>query len=99
MLEIEKECRECNGDYYIAYHDFSQKACFRKEVFDKVISMPFETIECMAPAGYDEYLRQLYGDYMKLPSIEEQKQSGHPKHFVDLDHYRNLKEIKRICKH
>ena len=99
LLEIEKKCREGNGDYYIAYHDFSQKSCFRKEIFDKVIPMPFETIECMAPIGYDEYLRQIYGDYMKLPSIEEQKQGGHPRHFVDLDHYRNLKEIKRICKH
>lgn len=96
---IERKCRDCDGDYYIPYHTFMPHPCFRKKIFEKAISMPFESIVCMVPVGYDEYLRQVYGDYMKLPSIKEQKHGGHPKFFIDLDCYMSLKEIKRLLKH
>lgn len=97
--KIDGKCQECDGDYYIIYHAYLPNPFFRKEIFDKAISMPFESIECMVPVGYDEYLTQLYGDYMKLPPIEEQNNGGHPKYFIDLDCYRSLKEIETVSKH
>lgn len=45
---------------------------FKREQFDNIQRMQFEDAMLCAPARYDEILTQLYGDYMKLPSEEEQ---------------------------
>lgn len=45
----------------------------RKEIFEDKVKVPFEDAEFWAPIGYDEYLRNLYGDYMKLPPEDKQK--------------------------
>ncbi len=50
-----------------------------KKYFLKHIKVVFEGKEYDAPENYDTYLRQLYGDYMKMPPVEEQK-SGHAYH-------------------
>ncbi len=47
-----------------------------KHIFDKTILLPFENLMLPAPAGYDIYLKHLYGEYMKLPS-EEKRRSEH----------------------
>ena len=39
----------------------------------------FEGMELKAPAEYDKWLTQVYGDYMQLPPVE--KRVGH--HYVD----------------
>ncbi len=36
---------------------------YQKEWWDSVIEMPYETITVPVPAGYDEVLRMIYGDY------------------------------------
>lgn len=40
----------------------------------------FEGMVLMAPAEYDKWLIQVYGDYMQLPPVE--KRVGH--HYVDV---------------
>lgn len=45
----------------------------RKEIFASKIEVNFEGNCFFAPIGYDEYLRDIYGDYMVLPPIEKQK--------------------------
>ena len=45
----------------------------RREVFEKRVKAQFENGEYWIPAGYDEYLRNLYGDYMQLPPVEQRK--------------------------
>ena len=45
-------------------------------VFEGSVEMPFEGRRFPAPAGWDAYLKALYGDYMKLPP-EEQRRSEH----------------------
>ncbi len=47
----------------------------RKEIY-KPIFLPFEGGMFPAPAGYDIYLKKLYGDYMQLPP-EEKRVSNH----------------------
>jgi len=42
-----------------------------KKIFDKTIDVTFEKNKYPAPIGYDEYLRTIYGDYMKLPPKEK----------------------------
>lgn len=44
---------------------------FNKKEFKKVQKAKFEDIEVNVPANYDEILKSLYGDYMKLPPEED----------------------------
>lgn len=49
----------------------------REEDMDKRVLLRFEDFEVYAPYNYDEMLRQRFGDYMKLPPVEEQKSKHH----------------------
>ena len=46
-----------------------------RKVFDSYIDVPFEDGIFMACAGYQEYLRNIYGDYLSLPPVK--KRNGH----------------------
>ncbi len=45
---------------------------YSAKVFEKVMPMRFEDDEFSGPCGYDDYLTIFYGDYMKLPPVEQQ---------------------------
>ncbi len=49
--------------------------------FDKALEVPFEDRTYPIPAGYDELLKRVYGDYMKLPPVAKRKLD---KHLVDV---------------
>lgn len=49
-----------------------QKNRFPKRVFENIIAVPFEDRFFMLFEHYDEYLKNGYGDYMKLPPKEKQ---------------------------
>lgn len=51
------------------------KKRFLKKVFDNVIDLPFEDRKFKGFADYDEYLKNAYGDYMKLPPVERRVSS------------------------
>ncbi len=55
----------------IAVWGYGEKEINLKSNFKDVIMMPFEGISVPVPVGYDNYLTSVYGDYMKLPSIEK----------------------------
>ena len=57
---------------------------FPKRLFAGFKEMPFESTTIRVPIGYDEYLRQDFGDYMKLPP-EEERVSVHPTAVIDLE--------------
>ena len=42
-----------------------------KELFKEFIKVEFEGRKYPAPIGYDTWLRNIYGDYMKLPPVEK----------------------------
>lgn len=44
---------------------------FSKECFGKNSKYQFEDMKLIGPKDYDFYLSQLYGDYMKLPPIDQ----------------------------
>ena len=50
--------------------------CIRKECIKDVIKLPFNGKEYNVPVGYDEILRNTYGDYMQLPP-EDKRVSWH----------------------
>lgn len=65
--------------------------------FKKTIVVPFEDIMIKVPEGYDDYLKQDFGDYMKLPP-ENERTSGHDAYIYDLSKpcsYYAEKERKR----
>ena len=45
---------------------------YPKNMFEKAIYVPFEGCDMPVPQDYDLMLKILYGDYMKLPPVEEQ---------------------------
>ena len=58
----------------------SKKNRFPKEWFKDYTLLKFCNHELKAPVGYHEVLSQMYGDYMKLPPIEDQA----PCHFMNI---------------
>lgn len=55
---------------------YGLKEILGKEVFSKTTNVKFEDEYFSAPIGYDKYLSNLYGDYMKLPP-ESKRKSHH----------------------
>ena len=51
---------------------YGRKEYCRTEIFDGKVEVEFEGKKYFAPVGYDEYLTNVYGDYMQLPPIEKQ---------------------------
>lgn len=57
---------------------------YSKKMFDNPIYIQFEGVSMPIPREYDTYLRMLYGDYMKLPPLEERCHK-HECVYLDLD--------------
>ncbi|HOZ54116.1 MAG TPA: LicD family protein [Bacilli bacterium] len=56
---------------------YGLKEILGKKVYSKTVNVKFEDEYFSAPIGYDEYLSNLYGDYMKLPPVEKRKTHHH----------------------
>lgn len=50
------------------------RGCYPVESFDTTFDVPFENRVYKSMAGYDEYLRNTYGDYMALPPEDQRIQ-------------------------
>ena len=49
-----------------------EKGIFDSEWFNGTVKIEFEGHHYDTNTGYDAFLRKFYGDYMKLPPVEEQ---------------------------
>lgn len=62
-----------NSNYVgVVFGSYRQNEIEPKEVFSEYIDVEFEGERFKAIAGYDKYLTDHYGDYMKLPPINKQ---------------------------
>ena len=69
---------------------------YPKEWFDGIIKHKFEDIEINLPSGVDQYLKQVFGDYMTLPPVSER----HPRHntvLIDLNNCYEIYKGKYYC--
>jgi lipopolysaccharide cholinephosphotransferase len=62
--------------YFITKANFKQ-GVFDKEMFSESEDIKFEDTKLLAPKAIKKYLEYRYGDYLRLPSIEEQKAAIH----------------------
>lgn len=74
----------CSGPYYM-------KKRYRSEWFVSAVWKKFEDTRMPVPVGYEGYLKEAFGDYMKLPP-KEQQVPHHNSLFLDLNHgYENYR--------
>lgn len=98
VLMLLDELTHFKGEYYFNTTDvFAECLVFKKEWFDNPVDMPFEDITIKIPGSYDEYLKYLYEDYMKLPPIEERK-SHHVRTYMNLDRWVSIDEAKSLVR-
>ncbi len=75
MILNSKKYMMCQTGHVGNFTAFVRMSC-DKSVFASFVEVEFEGKKYKAPIGYDEWLRILYGDYMKLPP-EEKRISHH----------------------
>lgn len=96
-----KEIKEIEGYSTIEKADlivslggtYKQKEVYKSEWFDDSVMVSFEGFMIRIPKGYDQYLNQVYGDYMKLPPKEKQI-SKHSHVYDNLTKRLNIKETR-----
>lgn len=72
-----KAVRNCKRGYvYLSGGAYGEKDIFPEDFFSKPQELEFEHNKFMAPSKYREYLKCLYGDFMKLPP-KERRISNH----------------------
>ena len=62
--------------YWITPAQF-RSGLFEREFFENPVDIPFEDTKLLGSSHIKEYLEYRYGDYMKLPSEEQQKAAVH----------------------
>jgi len=72
------------GDQYTVYGTIAEKHVFPAEWFGEGNQLEFENLMTVVPSAWDKVLRELYGDYMKLPP-EDKRKPGHNVYVIDLD--------------
>ena len=60
----------------IAVWGYGMREVNMRSNWDEEKRVPFEDMMAPIPVGYDNYLRGIYGDYMKLPP-EEKRETHH----------------------
>lgn len=75
MIRTALRCRKAEPAVYrgcVLWPVYGKGEILPAEVFAGTVPVQFEGREYPAPAGYDRYLRSLYGDYEKDPPAEKQ---------------------------
>lgn len=99
--QMERICRKYDyqsAENVVVYCGvYDEREIYPKAWVSGQVEMEFEGLMVPLSVGYDQYLRQFFGDYMQLPP-EEKRVSHHVKAFFDLDHRWDYKEVMSLMK-
>lgn len=76
--DCEYWCSIADGDGYIQNK-------IKREIYGKPKYVKFEDIMLPVPENTDKYLKNIYGDYMKIPSEEQIKFREHTPYYLNFD--------------
>lgn len=79
---------DCNSSKYwvsIADGDSFEQNKLEKSIYGSPRYIDFEDTKLPVPEKTDEYLRNIYGNYMEIPSKEQIKAREHTPYFLDLN--------------
>lgn len=76
--DCEYWCSIADGDGYIQNK-------IKREIYGKPKYVKFEDIMLPVPENADKYLKNIYGDYMKIPSEEQIKFREHTPYYLNFD--------------
>lgn len=97
-LEYEKKLDCPKGDKIVSFiGGYPGHKIYNKEWFDELVDLPFEDTTIKCPNDYDSYLKYVFGDYMKLPPVN-QRISDHSKYYINLKEGLTLEEVKQRLK-
>lgn len=77
--------KDCNYWCSIADGDGFEQNKLKKNIYGKPKYIDFEDIKLPVPEKTDAYLKNIYGDYMKIPSKEQIKAREHTPYYLDLN--------------
>lgn len=99
FVNLENEIKQMKGDRYIFYFcSYSvDRELFKKEWFEDYSISTYEDFQIHLPKDPHAYLTQLYGDYMKLPPVE-QRRSYHEHYYLNLERRLEKQDIQLSCK-
>ncbi len=91
-LQLTERVKNVKGTHFKPYTDIKRRV-YDKKWFEHIQMVPFEDTVIPIPNGFDELLKDNYGDYMTPPP--EEKRVAHLNHFFFMDLTRKLshKEI------
>lgn len=74
LIQMCKQLKWDESDYYanIVFTGYGIRERHRKAVWDELLLVPFEDARFYIIGGFDEALKEKFGDYMKLPPKEQQ---------------------------
>lgn len=85
--------KDSKGDYVVSYMGpYGRKEVLSSDWFNGYETLTYEGRIIRLPLHYDDYLRQIYGDYMTPPTVIPE--STHCQYYVNLKHKISLDEVK-----
>lgn len=86
--------RNKNTRYYCNYlgKALMKNGTYRREYFEKVKRVPFETITLSVPDKLEEFLTERFGDYMKTPNPQRIKYEQHAESWNITERFSNYSE-------
>jgi lipopolysaccharide cholinephosphotransferase len=98
IIMFENRFSKEKGDHLVSYYgDYWGTEYFDKKWFNNYEDVPFSDFTVKIPAGYHEYLSNVYGDYMKFPPVEK-RASQHYHYYLNMDKGMTLEEVLQVLK-